>query len=58
MTGSSPLGWVAWLGLVYGAVCLLMGAAQRSFLYFPQPAVDPTSQLALPVQGEIGRAHV
>lgn len=48
-------GWAAWLGLGlgvgYGAVCLLMGASQRSFIYFPQPAADPTHQLALQVAG-------
>ena len=33
------------------AVCLLMGATQRSFIYFPQPAADPTHQLVLQVAG-------
>jgi pimeloyl-ACP methyl ester carboxylesterase len=48
---------VPWLGgagglvLAYGAVCLLMGATQRSFIYSPQPAADTTSKLTLRVAG-------
>lgn len=51
MTLAHWQGWAAGLALGYGAVCLLMGATQRSFLYFPQPATDPTQQLVLPVAG-------
>ena len=51
MTLAHWQGWAAGLALGYGAVCLLMGATQRSFLYFPQPAADPTQQLVLPVAG-------
>jgi fermentation-respiration switch protein FrsA (DUF1100 family) len=51
MTLARWLGWAAWLALGYGAICLLMGASQRSFLYFPQPAADPTHHLALQVAG-------
>jgi len=51
MTLERWLTGAAGLALGYGALCLLMGAAQRSFIYFPQPAADPTSQLALQVQG-------
>ena len=41
----------ATIALGYGAVCLLMGVTQRSFIYFPQPAADPTHQLVLQVGG-------
>lgn len=48
----------AWLALGYGAVCLLMGTSQRSFIYFPEPAADPTNQLTLQVEGtQVRVAH-
>ncbi len=46
------LGWAGWLALGYGGICLLMAVAQRSFIYFPRPAADPTGQLELPVEGK------
>jgi pimeloyl-ACP methyl ester carboxylesterase len=45
------LGWTAWLALGYGGVCLLMAVAQRSFIYFPRPAADPSGRLELRVEG-------
>jgi pimeloyl-ACP methyl ester carboxylesterase len=42
---------LAWLALAYGGVCLFMAAAQRSFLYHPQPAADPSTPLILNVEG-------
>ncbi|MEB3243875.1 MAG: alpha/beta hydrolase [Cyanobacteriota bacterium] len=39
------------LALGYGGLCLLMAFAQRSFIYFPQPAADPSRQLELRVGG-------
>jgi pimeloyl-ACP methyl ester carboxylesterase len=51
MTIANWQGWTASVVLGYGAVCLLMGATQRSFIYFPQPAADPANQLVLPVAG-------
>jgi pimeloyl-ACP methyl ester carboxylesterase len=47
MTLARWLGGVGVLALAYGGLCLLMGLRQRSFLYFPQPAADPTDQLEL-----------
>jgi hypothetical protein len=48
--------WLGWIGgglvLGYGGVCLLMFLAQRSFIYFPRSAADPTSRLALQVEGK------
>jgi fermentation-respiration switch protein FrsA (DUF1100 family) len=51
MTLTSWQGWTTFVALAYGAVCLLMGATQRSFVYFPQPAADPTHQLVLQMAG-------
>ena len=56
------LKWLGWAGgalaLGYGGLCLLMFVAQRSFIYFPQPAADPTGRLARLVEGErILEAH-
>jgi pimeloyl-ACP methyl ester carboxylesterase len=45
------LGWAGALALAYGGLCLLMAVAQRSFIYFPQPAADPSNQLELLVDG-------
>jgi pimeloyl-ACP methyl ester carboxylesterase len=45
------LGWTGALALAYGGLCLLMAVAQRSFIYFPQPAADPSNQLELLVDG-------
>ena len=46
------LGWAGWWAMGYGGICLLMAVAQRSFIYFPRPAADPTAQLELPVEGK------
>ena len=50
------LKWLGWAGgalaLGYGGLCLLMFVAQRSFIYFPQPAADPTGRLELLVEGK------
>ncbi len=46
------LGWAGWLALGYGGVCLLLFLAQRSFIYFPRPAADPSSRLELRVEGK------
>ena len=46
--------WLSWAGalaLAYGGLCLLMAVAQRSFIYFPRPAADPSNQLELLVDG-------
>lgn len=51
MTLTSWQGWAAFVALGYGVVCVLMGATQRSFVYFPQPAADPTHQLVLQMGG-------
>jgi pimeloyl-ACP methyl ester carboxylesterase len=51
MTMARWLGWVAWPVLGYGVLCLLMAAAQRSFIYHPRPAADPGNQLELRVEG-------
>jgi pimeloyl-ACP methyl ester carboxylesterase len=52
---SMPLGrwlpWRLWLALGYASLCLLMGLRQRSFIYFPRPAADPSNQLELQVKG-------
>ena len=45
------LGWAGWLALGYGGLCLLMAATQRSFIYFPRPAADPSGRLELLVEG-------
>jgi len=48
--------WLGWAGgglaLGYGGLCLLMFMAQRSFIYFPRPAADPSEPLALQVAGK------
>ncbi|WP_094553840.1 alpha/beta hydrolase [Synechococcus sp. 1G10] len=46
------LGWAGLLLLGYGGVCLLMFLTQRSFIYFPRPAADPSSRLELQVEGK------
>ncbi|MFN9933568.1 MAG: hypothetical protein ACK55R_11475, partial [Cyanobacteriota bacterium] len=50
------LRWLAWTGgalaLGYGGLCLLMALDQRRFIYFPQPAADPTGRLELAVEGK------
>jgi len=46
------LGWAGWLALGYGGVCLGMFLVQRSFIYFPRPAADPSGQLKLRVEGK------
>jgi pimeloyl-ACP methyl ester carboxylesterase len=51
MTMARWLGWVAWPALAYGALCLVMAGAQRSFIYFPGPAADPSDQMELRVEG-------
>ncbi len=47
---------LAGLALAYAGLCVYMAAAQRSFIYFPQPAADPSSPLILWVDGV--RVHV
>ncbi len=51
MTGTGWLGWITRLAAGYGAICLVLFAAQRSFLYHPRPAADPSSRLELEVAG-------
>lgn len=51
MTLTRWLGWAAWPALGYGGLCLVMFLHQRSFIYFPTPAADPTNQLELRVEG-------
>ncbi len=51
MTLTRWLGWAAWPVLGYGGLCLVMFLNQRSFLYFPTPAADPSDQLELVVEG-------
>lgn len=45
------LSWAAWPALGYGGLCLAMFVAQRSFIYFPVPAADPSNPLELRVNG-------
>jgi uncharacterized protein len=45
------LGWLFILALGYGAVCAVMALTQRSFIYHPRPAADPSGQLELQVAG-------
>jgi hypothetical protein len=45
------LGWLFLLALGYGAVCAVMALTQRSFIYHPRPAADPSGQLELQVAG-------
>ncbi|MCP9887061.1 alpha/beta hydrolase [Cyanobium sp. ATX 6A2] len=45
------LGWIGWLALGYGGACLLLFLTQRSFIYFPRPAADPSGRLELQVEG-------
>ena len=51
MTLTRWLGWAAWPALGYCGLCLVMFLHQRSFIYFPTPAADPTNQLELRVEG-------
>ncbi|SBO42104.1 alpha/beta hydrolase [Cyanobium sp. NIES-981] len=46
------LSWAGGLALAYGGLCLLMALAQRSFIYFPRPAADPSHQFALQVENQ------
>ncbi|MCT0230898.1 alpha/beta hydrolase [Synechococcus sp. CS-1324] len=46
------LGLAGWLALGYGGVCLLVFLTQRSLIYLPQPAADPSGQLVLQVEGK------
>ncbi|CAK6692368.1 alpha/beta hydrolase [Synechococcus sp. CBW1107] len=46
------LGWAGWLALGYGGVSLLVFLTQRSLIYFPQPAADPSGRLELQVEGK------
>jgi pimeloyl-ACP methyl ester carboxylesterase len=52
MTAARWLSWAGVLALGYGGVCLLMFLAQSSFVYFPQPAADPSGRLELQVGGK------
>ena len=45
------LSWAALPALGYGGLCLAMFVAQRSFIYFPVRAADPSNQLELRVNG-------
>jgi hypothetical protein len=58
LTPERWLGWLLWPALAYGLLCLLMAAAQRSFIYHPQPAADPGDQLELRVEGTRVRVAV
>lgn len=51
MTMACWLGWTTRLAVGYGAICLALFVAQRSFLYHPRPAADPSSRLELQVAG-------
>ena len=55
MTLPRWLCWVGALALGYGGLCLVMAFAQRSFIYFPQPAADPSNQLEQRVEGSLVR---
>ncbi|MFN9932212.1 MAG: alpha/beta hydrolase [Cyanobacteriota bacterium] len=47
------LGWAGGaLALGYGGLCLLVALDQRRFIYFPQPAADPSGRLELSVEGK------
>jgi uncharacterized protein len=50
------LSWVSTLALGYGALCGVMALTQRSLIYHPRPAADPSGQLDLQVAGT--RVHV
>jgi hypothetical protein len=56
--GTAPMNvdmWLScagWLALGYGGVSLLLFLAQRSFIYFPMPAADPSGRLELQVEGK------
>lgn len=52
MTVSRWLGWAGLLALGYGGVCLLVFLTQRSLIYVPQPAADPSGRLELQVEGK------
>jgi uncharacterized protein len=52
MTMARWLGWASSLALGYGAICGLLFLAQRSLIYYPQPAADPSSRLELVVDGQ------
>jgi pimeloyl-ACP methyl ester carboxylesterase len=51
MSAGRWLGWAGGLALAYGGLCLLMALTQRSFIYFPRPAADPSGRLELRVEG-------
>jgi len=52
MTVDRLLGWTGLLTLGYAGVALLVFLTQRSFIYFPQPAADPSGRLELQVEGK------
>jgi len=52
MTAGRLLGWTGLLALGYTVVSLLVFLNQRSFIYFPQPAADPSGRLELQVEGK------
>jgi uncharacterized protein len=52
MTVDRWLGWAGWLALGYGGVSLLVFLTQRSFIYHPRPAADPSGRLELQVEGK------
>ncbi len=45
------LGWAGWLALGYGGACLLLFLGQRSLIYVPRSAADPSGRLELQVEG-------
>lgn len=51
MAMGSWLSWLSTLAVGYGVLCGLMALGQRSFIYHPRPAADPSGQLDLPVAG-------
>jgi pimeloyl-ACP methyl ester carboxylesterase len=53
--GGAAVTALVWLALAYGGVCALMAAAQRSFIYHPQPAADPSGALILRVDNTLVR---
>lgn len=52
MTQNQWLGWAGGLALAYSAVCLWVFLNQRSLIYLPQPAADPSGRLELRVEGK------
>ncbi len=55
---AAAMNWNRWLGLAtvlalgYGGICLLVFLRQRTMIYRPQPAADPSGRLELRVEGK------